>query len=209
MSIDIKKVNGDLKGKSPHEVIQWALSIENPNAILTTNFRPHEAVIVHAVTQVKPDIPVVWIDSGYNMKATYKFAQKVINDFKLNILTYTPLVTAANREAIYGGIPSIDDKEAHDLFTAEVKLEPFNRALQELKPKIWLTALRREQTPHRETLDFVVEERNGIIKVSPFFYFTEAEMDEYLEKYNLPNENAYFDPTKVLDKRECGLHLAK
>ena len=47
----------------------------------------------------------------------------------------------------------------------------------------------------------------GILKVSPFFYYDEEKMERYLERFELPNEKKYFDPTKVLGKRECGLHL--
>ena len=80
--------------------------------------------------------------------------------------------------------------------------------MSELKPDVWLTALRKEQTPFRETLDFVSEHADGLLKVSPVFYFTEEDMKNYLAEHNLPDEDDYFDPTKVLEKRECGLHLA-
>ena len=48
--------------------------------------------------------------------------------------------------------------------------------------------------------------KDGIIKVSPFYHWTDQELDNYLNRYELPNEFTYFDPTKVLENRECGLH---
>jgi phosphoadenosine phosphosulfate reductase len=48
----------------------------------------------------------------------------------------------------------------------------------------------------------------GVLKVSPWFYATDADLEAYLAKYRLPNEWDYFDPAKADEKRECGLHAA-
>ncbi len=97
--------------------------------------------------------------------------------------------------------------EEHRIFTEEVKLEPFSRALEEHQPDVWFSNIRKEQTEFRSNLDILHLNGEGILKVSPFFYYTELELEIYLKRFDLPNEKKYFDPTKVLDKRECGLHL--
>ena len=56
-------------------------------------------------------------------------------------------------------------------------------------------------------IDILHVNPKGILKVSPFFYYSEFEMDLYLQRFDLPNEKKYFDPTKVLATRECGIHL--
>lgn len=104
------------------------------------------------------------------------------------------------------GIPQIDSDE-HQIFTEQVKLEPFKRALNEHNPDVWFTNLRRDQTEFRKNLDILHVNAKGILKVSPFFYYSEFEMDLYLQRFDLPNEKKYFDPTKVLATRECGIHL--
>jgi phosphoadenosine phosphosulfate reductase len=48
----------------------------------------------------------------------------------------------------------------------------------------------------------------GTVKVSPVFYWSDEEMEAYLEEHDLPNEWDYFDPAKADEKRECGLHAA-
>ena len=48
----------------------------------------------------------------------------------------------------------------------------------------------------------------GIIKVAPIFYWSEDAVEDYMEQYQLPTCRHYFDPTKVHDGRECGLHTA-
>lgn len=103
------------------------------------------------------------------------------------------------------GIPDVDDPR-HREFTEQVKLEPFRRAMQEQRPDVWFTNLRRGQTAHRDSLNILSLDRSGVLKVSPFYYWDDAQLDAYLKAYDLPNEHQYFDPTKVLENRECGLH---
>ncbi len=205
--MDLKQINTEYKEKSAQEIIEWALSL-NKRTVLTTNFGPHEAVILHAATRVKPDIEVVWVDSGYNTESTYRFAQKLIEDLKLNIKIYSPLWTKGYRDVVMNGIPDVDS-ELHAEFTQHLKLEPFERAFNELKPEVWLTAIRRDQTVHRQSLDIVSEDGRGILKVSPVFYWSLNQMEDYCKEHNLPIEKDYTDPTKVIGNRECGLHTVK
>ena len=206
MPHNLQEINRALRGKDPLDIIAWAIDYSQGRALVSTNFRPLEAVILHLATRVKPDLPVLWVDTGYNTPETYRFAESLIQRLRLNVKRFIPLRTAAHRDALNRGIPAIEDP-THDEFTREVKLEPFERGLRELDPRVWFTALRREQTPFRETLDYASEHTRGILKVSPVFYFSEAQMEDYLRTHDLPDEKNYYDPTKVLEKRECGLHL--
>ena len=104
------------------------------------------------------------------------------------------------------GVPNIEDPQ-HKLFTEQVKLEPFKRALEYHKPKIWFTNLRKGQTDYRDSLDIFSLTKEGILKVCPFYYWTDKDLDSYLDKNNLPNEFNYVDPTKSVQNRECGLHF--
>jgi phosphoadenosine phosphosulfate reductase len=114
-------------------------------------------------------------------------------------------VSAARRDAIMDGIPNIDN-HAHGEFSDQFKLEPFKRAMNEINPDVWLTAVRREQTLVRQEMDIVSLGPNEVIKVSPLLDWTINDMKIYLNKYDLPDETCYFDPTKVEAGRECGLH---
>lgn len=207
MSINIEQLNNAVTGKQPEEIIKAVLATDS-NAFVTTNFSPYETVILHMLTQLKPDIPVVWIDSGLNKSETYKFAENAIKELKLNVTVYAPTVTASRLEAVFGGIPSIDDAR-HDEFTKQFKLEPFQRAMNSQNNKIWFTAVRREQTSVRADMNYVDNGPFGLTKIAPLLDWTQEQMDAYIGKYNLPNETNYFDPTKADDKRECGLHTLK
>ncbi|MGH8539306.1 MAG: phosphoadenosine phosphosulfate reductase family protein, partial [Stenotrophobium sp.] len=149
MSLDLDAINRDL-GNDPQELVNWAAGLKR-KAICTTNFRPFEAVILHMCAQAQPDMPIVWMDSGYATPATYAFADAVVQQLKLNLVVYHPLRSRAHREAIDGGTPAIDDPR-HAAFTKEVKLEPFERALREMQPQVWFTAIRAEDTAVRAAM---------------------------------------------------------
>ncbi|MCF6347290.1 MAG: phosphoadenosine phosphosulfate reductase family protein [Flavobacteriaceae bacterium] len=202
--IEIDKVNEDLRDKSPIDIVKWAL-IMAKKPILTTNFGPYSAAIIHAVTTAREDINVVWCDTGYNTPDTYKFANSMIESLQLNIDIYVPKQTTAYRDVMLG-LPHVDDPK-HKTFTKQVKLEPFKRAMAVHKPGVWFTNLRKGQTAFRDSIDIVSKSADGILKVSPFYYYSDTDLDKYLEDNNLPNELKYFDPTKVLENRECGLHI--
>lgn len=200
----LPKWNAQLKGIPPQEIIAWALQ-HGEKSVVTTNFRPYEVAILHAVADVNADIPVIWCDTGYNTPQTYKHAEELISRLGLNIKLYVPKQTVAHRDVVMG-IPDIDNP-LHKEFTQQVKLEPFQRAMKEHQPDVWFTNLRKGQTAHRDSLDILSMDKDGVLKVSPFYYWTDAQLDAYLNQYQLPNEHSYFDPTKVLENRECGLHI--
>ena len=205
----IAKANAELRNKSALEIVRWAIARAEGRALVSTNYRPYEAVVLHLATQAQPDIPVLWADHGYNRPATYKHAEQLRAQLKLNLKPYVPKMTPAHRDALHGPIPTTDQEEALKEFSAVMKLEPFQRGMKELAPTVWITALRKVQNPNRAELDIVSEDRNfKSLKVSPVFYWSDAEMEAYLKLHNLPNEWDYFDPAKADEKRECGLHAA-
>jgi phosphoadenosine phosphosulfate reductase len=201
--MNIEKINTELATKTPLEIVQWALKTAQ-KPIVTTNFRPYEAAILHLVTKADPSIKVIWCDTGYNTSSTYKHAEELIDTLALNIQLYTPKQTAAHRDVVLG-IPQVDDPR-HQLFTEQVKLEPFKRAMSVHQPDLWFTNIRKGQTAFRNSIGVVSQNADGVLKVSPFYHFSDEELDQYLKDHSLPNEFNYFDPTKQLDNRECGLH---
>ena len=204
---DLADINRTLASRSPDEIVRWSLDYAAGNAVVSTNFRPLSAVTLHLVTRAAPQAPVVWVDTGYNTPSTYRFADRLTRALDLNLKVYIPTRTAAFRDALNGGIPSVYDEEPHRAFTREVKLEPFRRAMDELRPVVWFHGLRRSQSEFRASLDIATLSSEGILKISPVYAFTDADMEAYLATHGLPDEKDYFDPTKALEKRECGLHL--
>ena len=208
MKLDLEQANLALRDQSPARIIEWAMALEK-RTIATTSFAQNSAAMLKLVVETAPELPVIWIDSGYNVPDTYRVAEEIMALLKPNMQIYIPQITAERRNAIMGGIPHPDDDpEVHEEFTRQVKLEPFDFALQEHKPEVWISGIRQEETDFRKTLDILSMDNRGILKVAPLFYWTQQDVADYMESQQLPSCRHYFDPTKVLDNRECGLHTS-
>ncbi len=204
MKLNIEKWNAELANKTALEIINWAL-IFAKRPFVTTNFGPRSASLLHAVNSVNKNVDVVWIDTGYNTMQTYKFANNLIAQLGLNIHIYEPRQTVAHRYVMIG-IPEVGTEE-HKEFTDQVKLEPFKIALKTHNPDVWFANIRKGQTAFRDTLDILSFSTNGLLKVAPFYHYSDSEVEDYLKMNDLPDQPKYFDPTKVLNNRECGLHM--
>lgn len=204
LNVKIDQLNTELRHKTPEEIVDWALALTDKR-IVTTSFGIYSAVLLSTFHKQDKGINVVWCDTGFNTPETYKHADYLIKKFNLNINIYSPL---NNRKYInsFLSAPTVDTPE-HNKFSEIVKLEPFRRALSEHKPKLWFTNIRVRQTRHRDSKDILSYSKDGILKVSPFYHWSDEELDGFLMENNLPKNTNYFDPTKVLSHRECGLHL--
>jgi phosphoadenosine phosphosulfate reductase len=205
--MDLNAVNQSLRNASPSEIIRWAVA-QNKKIISTTSFGKNAAVMLHMAQAGAPGLPVIWVDTGYNLRDTYVVAERLIKSLDLNMQIFSPQMTSERRNSIMGGIPTIEDIEQHEEFTRQVKLEPFNRAVEALQPEIWLTGIRQQETDHRKTLDIVSIDGRGIVKVAPIFYWDDDQVESYMNEHSLISCRHYFDPTKVHDGRECGLHTS-
>jgi len=202
--IDLAAQNEILRHKTPDEIIEWAIQLTDKK-IVTTSFGVYSAVLLSTFAKKDPNIDVIWCDTGYNNYETYEHAKKLINDFKLNMNIYVPKQTKAFTDVTLG-LPTVDDPK-HEAFTELVKLEPFRRALEEHQPEVWFTNIRVRQTEYRNSLDILSYSKEGILKVSPFYYWSDEDLNDYIKVKGLPKNTAYFDPVKALQSRECGIHL--
>ncbi len=203
----IEQFNHQLSGASAAEIVAWAVA--QPGAMVTSNFRPYEAVILHLVSSARSGVPVLWVDHGANLPETYLFAERCRSQLALDLRAYLPRQTAAHWLALNGGhLPTPDQVAAVESFSRVVKVEPFERGMRELAPKVWITALRREQNPQRAASLRAVQwdAKFQCLKVNPILDWTAPKLEEYLSLHGLPNEMTYYDPAKGDEKHECGLH---
>jgi phosphoadenosine phosphosulfate reductase len=208
------------------ERVRWAVEVFGDKLILSTSFGIQSAVMLHLVTQVAPEIPVVFIDTGYLFPETYKFADELAGRLKLNLQVYQAEMTAARQEALHGKLWE-QGREGLEKYNFINKVEPMNRAMQELGATAWLTGLRRAQARTREHLD-VVQLQKRTYKIHPIVEWSERDVYNYLTKHKLPYhplwEKGYVsvgdahssaplaagqsaEDTRFNGlKRECGLH---
>ena len=215
-----------LETVSAAERIRWAHETFWDGLILSTSFGIQSAVMLHLVTSQIPDIPVVFVDTGYLFPETYRFAEQLTERLNLNLKTYLPLQSAAHQEAIHGKLweKGVEGLEEYNRIN---KIEPMNRAVQELEAKGWLSGLRRNQSSTRANRK-ITEQQNKIVKVYPIIDWNDKDVYEYLTKNDLPyhplwdegyvSVGDWHSTSKLIDgmnaedtrfgglKRECGLH---
>lgn len=217
-----------LENATAQERVKWAVETYGDGLVLTTSFGIQAAVMLHLVTRIVPDIPVIFIDTGYHFPETYRFADELTRKLKLNLKTYVPRQTAAQQEALYGKQWELG-LEGLKRYNHLNKVEPMDRAVRELKATAWLAGLRRSQASTREKLS-VVQHQNKIAKVHPILDWDNRMVHRYLTEHGLNYhplwEEGYvsigdWHSTSKLEvgmteeqtrfgglKRECGLHEA-
>ena len=228
-TLDLSAINQKLQQAEATEIIEWTAQTFGNGLVMSTSFGIQAAVMLHLVTRVVPNIPVIWVDTGYLPPATYRFADQLISDLNLNIKVYQSPISPARMEAIHGRLWKEDDVASFNLYDQMRKVEPMQRALQELGATVWFAGLRSQQTDHRKTLS-VVDRQGEMYKVLPILNWTADDVDAYLHEHNLPyhplKEKGYATvgdwhssrPMTGQDdherqtrfqgmKQECGLHL--
>ncbi len=196
--------NENVRYEDPSEIISFALQIAK-KPVITTSFGPYAAALLHACTDVQNSLPVIWCDTGFNTDATYAHVQYLRKELSLNLDIFVPKYTTAYLKNTIG-LPALDNPN-HAVFSEKVKLEPFDRAFKKYQPDVWFTNIRKHQTEHRKGLGVFSFSKEGILKVSPFFHYSDKELESYIKSNNLPLEFDYFDPVKALENRECGIHF--
>lgn len=231
LQLDLNLLNQELDQQTAIALVEWSQATFGDGLVMSTSFGIQAAVMLHLVTRVIPDIPVIWVDTGYLPAETYKFAEELTNKLQLNLQVYQSPISPARMEALYGKLWEQNDVEAFNRYDYIRKVEPMQRALQELKATAWLAGLRSNQTDHRKTLRRV-DQQGEIYKIHPILYWHSRDIYQYLTANGLPY-HPFFDlgyvsvgdwhssrPLTADDsndrdtrfhglKQECGLHLPK
>lgn len=216
----------DLEATSAVERVRWAYAQYGDKLVLSTSFGVQSAVMLHLVTSQIPEIPVIFVDTGYLFPETYRFAESLTERLNLNLKTYVPRQTAAQQEAVHGKLWE-QKLEGLERYNHLNKVEPMNRAVTELGATAWLSGLRRNQSSTRNDRP-VTEQQNKILKVYPIIDWNDRDIYTYLTENNLPyhplwdmgyvSVGDWHSTTKLGEgmtaeetrfgglKRECGLH---
>lgn len=227
--LDPAAASRHLAGADPLRVIRWAADTFGDGLVLSTSFGIQSALMLHLATRVVPDVPVVWVDTGYLPPETYRFADELSSRLGLNLHVHQSPLTPARMEALHGRLWESDDVEDLNRYDRMRKVEPMQRALEELGARAWLAGLRGGQTDHRRRLR-VVTRQWGRAKIAPVLGWSSRDVHRYLVEHDLPYhplfEQGYATvgdrhssrPVTAEDeherdtrfrgmKQECGLHL--
>ncbi|MCG7865470.1 MAG: phosphoadenosine phosphosulfate reductase [gamma proteobacterium symbiont of Stewartia floridana] len=180
----LQHLNRQLEKRTAESRLEWALNYLPGNHVLTSSFGIQSALMLHMVTEIQADIPVVLVDTGYLFAETYGFIDQLTERLKLNLQIYRPIHSPAWQEHRYGrlweqGLSGIEH------YNRINKVEPLQRALKNLDVGSWFAGLRRQQSSSRSSLP-VVRIQDGRFKVHPVIDWHNRDVHRYLRKYDLP-----------------------
>ncbi len=215
-----------LDGLRPQERVAWAVDQFGDRLILSSSFGAQAAVCLHMVTTLKPDVPIVLVDTGYLFPETYQFIDELTDRLNLNLQVYRSAMSPAWQESRFGKLweKGVDGLKQYNQMN---KVEPMKRALAELEAQGWIAGIRRSQTSTRSKTPILV--RDGeCVKIHPIVDWTDRDIFEYLKHHDLPYHPLWHQnyvsigdthTTHKLEagmneeearffglKRECGLH---
>jgi phosphoadenosine phosphosulfate reductase len=152
-------------------------------ACVTSSFQTECMVLVHLVTEQAPEIPVLFLDTGYHFRETYEYRDRMASAWRLNLRNLLPKQTVAEQESQFG----ILYESAPDRCCGMRKVEPLFEAVANYD--VWFTGLRREQSPTRANLqpvdNFRLPGGKELRKVSPLALWTNREVWAYLKEHDI------------------------
>ncbi len=224
--LQLGQINAELEQLTAQQRVAWALENLEGQFAVSSSFGIQAAVMLHLVTQQKPDIPVILTDTGYLFPETYRFIDQLSEQLTLNLKVYRAKESPNWQEARYGKLweQGIEGIEKYNKLN---KVEPMRRALDELEVSTWFSGLRREQSKSRASLP-ILSIQNGVFKFLPVIDWTNKDVHYYLEEnglsYHPLRDEGYLsvgdthtskkwepgmseEETRFFGlKRECGLH---
>ncbi|WDE11087.1 phosphoadenylyl-sulfate reductase [Thalassomonas haliotis] len=173
-----------LEKQSPMERVEWAMENLPGHFVLSSSFGIQSAVMLHMMTQIDADIPVLVTDTGHLFPETYRFIDELTERFNLNLQVYSAKESASWQLAKYGKAWE-QGSDALKKYNRLNKVEPLERGLSELNAGTWFSGVRRQQTEHRKGLS-VVSILRGRFKVHPIIDWSNKDIHQYLTKHGLP-----------------------
>ncbi|TCV97684.1 phosphoadenylylsulfate reductase (thioredoxin) [Luteibacter rhizovicinus] len=223
---EVDAINEHLADLDAQGRVAWALENLPGEHVLSSSFGAQAAVSLHLATSIRPDLPVVVIDTGYLFEQTYRFIDTLSTKLRLNLKVYASPLSPACHEASRGRLWE-QGAEGLAEYNRVRKVEPMQRALAELGAGTWFAGLRRGQSRSRASTPFA-RFRDGRWKVHPIADWSDRDVGRYLSAHGLPYHPLWDEgyvsigdthTTRRLEsgmdpedtrffgwKRECGLH---
>lgn len=217
----IAELNARFETAAPQDILAWAIQAF-PGAALSSSFGGESAGLIHMAIRIKPDIPILFLDTGFLFKETLEFKDRLKKRFNLNVreFTATPLQIEQTRRNL------LDKTSNGGVCCDDAKVDLMKRSL--VGVDCWIAGLRRNQSSSRKDTKIVENYGGGLVKVHPLVNWTSKEIYEYLKKHDLPFHPLWekgfksigcepcTQPPNVgddrsgrwagLEKTECGIH---
>lgn len=223
--LDFAFLNEQFEQQSPAAILRWSWEVFGPHIAASSSFQTQSLPLLHLISEVCPEMPVVFLDTGFHFPETLTFRDELQERFKLNIVVARPAIEKSQLLARYGEALYRRDP---DLCCYLNKVEPMQRVVAGLRA--WISGVRRDQTEYRHGLQILEPQPSGLLKIHPLLNWTQKEVWAYIDQYQLPahplmakgylsvgcapctrpvygNEHERAGRWAGLTKTECGLHL--
>lgn len=151
---------------------------------VTSSFQAEDVVVLHLVRAILPDVPVLFLETGYHFPETLAYRDRMAAEWGLNLVNVLPKSTVAEQEVEFG----ILNQTAPDRCCAIRKVEPLFRALGDYR--VWVTGLRRQQSKSRANLQveesFALPSGHALEKLNPLAEWTTRDVWQYAEAHEIP-----------------------
>jgi phosphoadenosine phosphosulfate reductase len=187
-----------LEQSTPQEILQWACN-KFRCLCIAASFGKDSIVLLHMLRDIRPELDVVYLNTGYDFPETVEFIRKMEREWKLRLIEFTPRISVEEQERTLG----------EDLYRTDPgrccgirKVEPMARALRNYDA--WITGLRRDETEHRKDIR-VVEVADELVKVNPLAAWTADDVWHYIRSNKVPYNPLYDKGYVSLGCRPCTL----
>jgi phosphoadenosine phosphosulfate reductase len=178
---ELNELNARFEGADPQVIITWAAERFMPRLAVTSSFQTQSVALLHLITQARPDIPVIFLDTGYHFPETLAYRDQLVARFGLTLRVARSAVSPADMVRQHGDALYRRDPEMCCYIN---KIEPMQRALRDLDA--WLTGIRRDQTDNRAHAQFVELMPDGRMKINPLLAWTRQDLWSYINRHDLP-----------------------
>jgi len=188
---ELVALNIAFESADPREVLEWALVTSGIERIaIASAFQTEGTVVMHMATQIRPGIPVLFLETGYQFAETLAFKEQMAERLGLNVIDLVGRYTVEQQAAEFGArLFERDAEKCCDLN----KVRPMFEGLRNFDA--WITALRRDSSPTRANAPFVdqyeIEAGRWMVKVNPMATWTHQQVWKYLKEHDLPHNPLY------------------
>jgi phosphoadenosine phosphosulfate reductase len=229
---EVSSLNQKFEDSHPLDILRWTFDQSGLERVaIASAFQAEGTVVMHLATTLRPDVPILFLETGYQFAETLAFKEQLTERFGLNVLDLVGEYTVEQQAAALG--PRLYERDP-ELCCELNKVQPMFEALRDLDA--WVTAFRRESSPTRAWAPFVeqyeLEPDRWIVKVNPMAAWTKQQVWRYLKEHDLPHNPLYDlgyasigcapctrmqfpgEPERAgrwagLSKWECGIHQAE
>ena len=177
----LEKFSQELEEQTPQEIIQWIVDRYSPYIAMSSSFQTQSMPLLHMISQIAPDIPIFFINTGYHFWETLTFREKLAEEWKLNIVDlYRDSRWDVFVRQRVRSLP-LDDP---NLCCFLHKVIPMQKALKGYRA--WISGIRRDQTSIRAQAKILELPEDDLLKVNPLLNWTKKDVQQYIEEHNLP-----------------------